>query len=80
MRLNSVFIPFVIFGFTVEVDETDEEVEEENFSLGSFGFVVVVVEKGTTFSSKEILIEVDVIIIGSAFAKILFSLESTVSS
>ena len=69
-------LPFVIFGFKVVDGAVVEVVEGVNVDLFLGGLVVVLVIKGTTFSSSDILIEVDVMIIGSSYDGILFSLES----
>ena len=69
-------LPFVIFGFKVVDGAAVEVVEGVNVDLVFWGLVVVLVINGTTFSSSDILIEVDVMMIGSSYDGILFSLES----
>ena len=66
-------LPFVIFGFKVVDGAVVEVVEGVNVDLVLGGLVVVLVINGTTFSSSDILIEVDVMMIGSSYDGILFS-------
>ena len=59
-----VYLPFVIFGLSVVVDSAEEsDISEETWAPSLAGFTVVVV-KGITFSSKDILIDVEVMMIG----------------
>ena len=61
-------LPFVIFGLSVVVDSSEEsDISEETSAPSLTGFTVVVV-KGITFSSKDILIDVEVMMIGCSGA------------
>ena len=63
-----VYLPFVIFGLSVAVDSAEEsDISEETWAPSLTGFTVVVV-KGITFSSKDILIDVEVMMIGCSGA------------